>query len=184
MEYKKTFLMTLIVTSYCFFAVGQNLPIDKKTGKVIYSEVVKVDSTITKYQLYSKAREWIANVFISSKDVIQMDDREAGKIIVKGSFELTSKLDIDLMKFTISIYLKDGKYKYVITDFIRRYYVDRRYYEEPIEVVINNSKNATTKIRRRFMKQKLDHTVEKMTDLIRDLKQTMQIKTLKNEDDW
>jgi len=99
---------------------SQVLPLDSETGKITYTEVAYVDdSTTTKDQLYSVAREWFARTFKSSNDVLQMDDRKAGKLIGKGSFEIemTPYLTESYVEFTISIYVKNGKYKYEFTDF-------------------------------------------------------------------
>lgn len=98
------------------------LPIDKETKLITYSEVVIMDSTINKNELYSRAREWFAKAFKSSINVIQMDDKENGKIIGKGLTQVYHKsfgksYPSGNINFTISLYLKDGKYKYEITNF-------------------------------------------------------------------
>lgn len=97
------------------------LPIDSITGKITYTEVVKIDS-MNKQELYSKAREWVAKKCNDSKDVIQMDDKENGKIIIKALFTVYIKslgynLDYGQIHYTFSIFLKDGRYKYEINDF-------------------------------------------------------------------
>jgi hypothetical protein len=100
-------------------------PIDKETGEIVYSGVVNVDSTNSK-ELYVRAHEWFANTFKSAKDVIQLDDKEAGKIVGKGFYDagipksyggiIHSPL-IGSVNFTVEIQTKDGKYKYVFTIF-------------------------------------------------------------------
>ncbi len=100
--------------------IAQDLPIDNETGKITFTEVVYVDdSTTTKDELYSLAREWFAKTFKSSQSVLQMDDKELGKLIGKANFSInrTAYLTDSYVDFTISIYLKDGRYKYQITDF-------------------------------------------------------------------
>jgi hypothetical protein len=99
-----------------------SLPIDSITQRITYTEIIKLDSTYTKDQLYSIIREWTSKSFKSSQDVIQMDDKENGKLIIKALFPTYYKLlgmnawqgDI---YFTFSIYIKDGRYKYEVTNF-------------------------------------------------------------------
>lgn len=85
-------------------------------------EIKIIDSiNLTKQELYVRARSFIAYSFKNSKSVIQMDDKEAGKIICKGSmtppskgtFGMTYQNNVD---FTLTIDLKDGKYRAVISD--------------------------------------------------------------------
>jgi hypothetical protein len=91
-----------------------------------YSEVVEVSGK-TSAQLYKAAREWFAVTFKSANDVLQMDDSAAGKLIGKGSTQISEsyttsgliKVPILIIwhpSFVVNISLKDGKYKCEITD--------------------------------------------------------------------
>ena len=64
--------------------VSQDFPIDTGTGKISYQSVVLVDS-INKEKLFVAGMEWVALAFKSAQDVIQFEDKDAGKIICKGS---------------------------------------------------------------------------------------------------
>lgn len=73
----------------------------------------------SKNDLYVKANEWMAKTFTSAKDVIQMQDKEAGKIIGKGSFGIPlieAPSVIEYVKFTISIDVKGEKYRCIISN--------------------------------------------------------------------
>lgn len=70
------------------------------------SDVVNVDSMLTKENLYSNALAFFALEFKSANDVIQMKDAETGKLIGKGI--------VDGRSITIGISCKNGKYKYDI----------------------------------------------------------------------
>lgn len=102
---------------------GQTLPIDSITGKITYTEVVKVDSA-TKDKLYSRALEWFANTFKSAKSAIDLSDREAGFIKADNDVNIPSYktrgsgrvLIAGVIKFSFQINCKDGKFKYIITD--------------------------------------------------------------------
>ncbi len=123
---EKLFLLIVISVISMTSTFGQNetlnLPIDSTTGKITYTEVVSVDSLANKQELFSRAREWFAKAYMSSTKVIQMEDKESGKIIGKALIQVYYKFMKQLpsggyINYTISIYIKNGKYKYEITDF-------------------------------------------------------------------
>lgn len=102
------------------FAASQNI-LPEKDGVIIYSNVVTIDSTINKNELFTRAKAWFVATYNSAKSVIQMEDKDAGIIIGKGVFDVQSGgsglgLFIVPVRHTVSIYLKDGKYKYEIKD--------------------------------------------------------------------
>lgn len=98
-----------------------------------YSEVVTVEGK-TAEELYVFAREWFAVTFNSAKDVLQMDDADAGKLIGKGSTSVSEffiagkglaavpiKMDWE-PHFTVKIEVRNGRYKCEITDIVIRAY--------------------------------------------------------------
>ena len=116
-------VFTLLSVSIAF---GQNetptLPIDSSSGKITYSEVVTLKDTIPKNELFSRAKSCFVHLFKNSNNVIQNEDKEAGNIIEKGNIKvyaraLGTNYDGGYVNFTLSIAIKDGRYKYTITDF-------------------------------------------------------------------
>ena len=109
---------------------GQSLlpefPIDSLTGKITYTDVVVIDSITEPTKLFSIAREWFAKSYNSSNHVIQMEDKENGKLIGRASFKVffhqglfnKNPWDGGYIDYTIALYFKKGRYKYEITDFI------------------------------------------------------------------
>ena len=65
---------------------SQDLPINEKTGKVSFENIVKVDG-VSKIDLYLLANEWFAKTFNSGNSVIQMQDKEEGEKWMKLSAE-------------------------------------------------------------------------------------------------
>ena len=63
---------------------------DIDTLKFNFSEVVQVDRMNAK-TLYSNAKLFIANAFVSAKNVTQLDDENSNTIVVKGLFTLPLK---------------------------------------------------------------------------------------------
>jgi hypothetical protein len=75
-------------------------------------------------RIYIRANEWMVRTFNSSKSVIHMQDKEAGKIIGKAVFEVPGKTGLygdlkgrDYVNYTISIDVKDGRYRCVLSDY-------------------------------------------------------------------
>ncbi len=88
-------------------------------GKTTYEDVVSVDSFANKTELYNRAMIWMAKNYVSANDVIQVSDKEEGRIIGKGTIRIDMSGLVERIVYvdhTISIYTKDGKYKYIITD--------------------------------------------------------------------
>jgi len=108
-------------------AAYDSLP--KVNGQYEFSEVVQLDSSFKKDILYRNAKLFFANISKSSKDVLQYDDREEGKVIGKGSVQITGHQNILLntfseirtTNFTLEISCKDGKYKYRLFGFSSEY---------------------------------------------------------------
>lgn len=104
------------------------LPRDPDTKQVTYTGVVEVPGA-TQAQLYSRAFEWVAKRYNSAKDVVQMQDKESGKIVVKGitTGHAAKGHEYGTVTHTFSLYMKDGKYKYDITNFRHEYFATGRY---------------------------------------------------------
>jgi hypothetical protein len=124
---KKTILLTcLIINSIATFAQDENV-FPEKDGKVYYSEIITVDTGISKNDLFVAARKWFANAYKSANDVIQMQDKESGEIVGKGIVTWLYRIPLNPsvtvnVYHTVSIIVKDGRYKYEITDLNGKYY--------------------------------------------------------------
>ena len=96
-----------------------NLPIDTTNGVVTYAEIIKLENA-PKNELYLRGKEWFARTFVSANDVIQLDDRETGKIIGKGFTKSSYKGAMGVVvlvdiSYTISLVVKENRYRYEIT---------------------------------------------------------------------
>lgn len=111
---KIALLLCLIMPALCFSQIS----IPKKDGKIFYEKVVSVDS-VNKAQLYLNAKQWLSSVYKNSKNVIEIDDKDAGKLVSKGSinYSLNSGFKTATAYFTMAIDVKDGKYRFQIYDF-------------------------------------------------------------------
>jgi hypothetical protein len=115
---KSAFLLLFL---FPLFATSQIL--HEKDGEIMYTGVVQVDSSLTKAELFNRAKAWIATEYRSANAVIQMEDKDAGILIGKGIFvvswstTLIKNLSTNV-PHTIKLLFKDGKYKYEITDLL------------------------------------------------------------------
>lgn len=113
---KRIFLLLYL---FPLFATSQIL--HEKDGVIMYTDVVVVDSSLTKAELFNRAKAWIASTYKSANAVIQMEDKDAGILIGKGVFvvnwstALIKNLSTDV-PHTIKLLFKNGRYKYEITD--------------------------------------------------------------------
>ena len=97
------------------------MQIDKETGLVIIDNITKSEG-LSKDELYSNAKVWIASNFNSATDVIKLDDKENGIVIVKGLFNFSTigifgLPDDNNCFFTLKIYCKEGRFRVIWTDF-------------------------------------------------------------------
>lgn len=115
-------LLSLLIICSSITLQAQNIVI---SGNPIQKDsIIILDTTLKKDQLYSKGLEWFAINYKSSKNVIELQDKDAGLIIGKGSTycfvkggALLQDTKINL-SYTVRLSFKDGKIKYDINQFI------------------------------------------------------------------
>lgn len=89
-----------------------------KDGRIYYSEIIKVDSSLTADNLYQNAKSWASLTFRSAKDATQSDDPVSKTIIIKSYVAKGHNAYITNPQnwFVLKIEMKDGRYKYTLTD--------------------------------------------------------------------
>ncbi len=101
----------------CLYQVGIaqtiNPPVDSLTHKIAYSDVIKTDGA--RDQLFDKGLNFLALAFKSSNDVIQIKDKDNGKIVGKWMI-LPAENKLGYVSASITLLFKDGRYKYIISD--------------------------------------------------------------------
>jgi hypothetical protein len=106
--------LTIIAQENESFTIPKN-----EKGLAEYSEVIPIDST-SKSEIFVSVLEWYNKTYKSGKNVIQASDKEGGMIIGNAVTKtiiynnLGIKKDGGYFSYTISVYCKDNKYKYVI----------------------------------------------------------------------
>lgn len=121
-------LLLLLTTLFCSFsALAQkadaiavtDFPI--KDDKLYYEGVVDVAPTAKQLDLYRTGRTWFVDTYVDAKEVLQLDDKADGKMMGKGRYKYSFINGINvsqvLMRFTLALDVKDGKYRYRMYNF-------------------------------------------------------------------
>lgn len=141
---KKSILLLLLFTITSLSTYGQEFTPQEKSIVGIFKAEGK-----TKANIFAFVNKWIAINYNSAQNVIQMNDKESGDIIVKGINKATYKNimkdlypsnkylpDYNTLDFnhTLEINVKDDKYRvtYTLTDIIKPqelagYNIDNQY---------------------------------------------------------
>ena len=80
-----------------------------------YSKVIQADS-LDKTSIYVALRAWFSETYKSSNAVIQMDDKDAGIIIGKGTTKysyggMVYSCYEGYVNYTVKVQIRDGRYK-------------------------------------------------------------------------
>lgn len=122
---KQAFLiLSLLISAIYVSAQSSTMPVNE-SGKIEFTSIVLVDSS-NAATLYSKSKLFIANTFVSAKDVTQLADEETKTVVVKGLIPIEIKSMGKYWPFgnvyaKITIQCKDGRYKYSITDLVHEH---------------------------------------------------------------
>nr|WP_315026001.1 DUF4468 domain-containing protein [uncultured Chryseobacterium sp.] len=158
-----------------------------------YEDVVKVDSTTTKEELFNRARTWIAKNLKDEGEKFTIDDKKLGEITGGGKFRYYTKkiyvgalCTIGYVNFKINIYPKDGRYKYVIHSLVHEGTDCRR--NSSINYGLLTTDEMPDKSKDVFLRKGpwndiKDKTEIKANLLIQDLKEHMS-KNHETKNDW
>ncbi|WP_343304419.1 DUF4468 domain-containing protein [Chitinophaga niabensis] len=87
-------------------------------GSVKYIGIEKLDS-LNRNIIYDRGKRWVVDSYKSANDVIQLDDKENGEIVLKGYFKenweatFMTIIAVDIYQ-TVKLQFKDGRYRYEI----------------------------------------------------------------------
>ncbi|MDG1477632.1 MAG: DUF4468 domain-containing protein [Vicingaceae bacterium] len=151
-----------------------------KEGKVVYSEVVPV-SGVKPEELYKRCYNWFNAFYKNPGGVIKenvANEKIKGKARIPLFLEDANTLTqtrAGLMNYTITVGIKDGKYRYTITRINKK---SQSYLG--IEKLISDNEKEYKMSNVTYMIQ----TDKYMKDLIDNLKKSMASSTEKKSDDW
>lgn len=120
----KKIVLFFALVSISALSFGQVKISDVKYENNAYSQVF--ETSISVADQYRNAKQWIAKTFGSYKDVVQLEDEETHKIILKGKMALPDEHSVPgsgcmltdkiTSSFTMTIEFKDGRYRVKIED--------------------------------------------------------------------
>ncbi len=171
------------------FAICQ----EEEDSKLTYEEVINVENA-SKDELYNRAKIWFVNSFNSSNDVIQMDNKEDGQIIGKAIFIYKpsmlqqSEQSKGPVKYTFSVFLKEGRYKYEVTNFIHEPN-GNSYGTLSVGLITPSEKFPDTNAKQQGLRNKIwidlkQQIQQNIEPLISSLKKQMSIPSETKKKDW
>jgi hypothetical protein len=101
------------------------LPVDPRTHRITYEGVVRVPGT-SQADLLARATAWVAQAYPLANAVVT-PGANAGQLVVKGNQIATFRTAYagvargsyaGVVRHTLTLYVKDGAYKYVLTDLV------------------------------------------------------------------
>lgn len=182
----KKLVLTIIIMTAISMTVFSQKPLT-------YTEVVQVDS-VSKSQLYNRAKLWFATAYNSANDVLQISNKEEGAIIGKAIMKYNpnvfraSEQTKGSIKYTIKIFVKEGRYKYEITGFIHDPY-GNQYGKSSMGLITTDKECPNPKPMAKRWSNKVWGDIKtqiegNMTSLTASLKEGMIKTTESKKDDW
>jgi len=116
----------MLVLAFQSSVAQTQIPKDSVTGLYSYQGVVKVDS-VSKEQLYSRAKAWILKTLKSSDNMVELDDKDFNSITGSGTI-ITDRIrggggpfaytyENAKLNFKVTAQFKDGRLKYSFDNF-------------------------------------------------------------------
>jgi len=193
-DYRIAYLLLLLLAS---ISIQAQLPTNEK-GEVEYSEVVPLEGLTTE-QMYNKAKLWIVSTLKSGDNMVELSGESSDQIVSTGNLVIDDvwliggKAGYDAknirLNFKFSIFIKEDRYKYVVTNFTLTYDVvydvELRVIESVVTdlgdtkaSILENKKNPEKK--EEFVARIKTASDQALKELIKDFNDTM-----KNPvDDW
>lgn len=127
------FLISSIAISQTEELYQRKLPTNDKN--VIEFSLIIDSLQKSKNDLYLQMKSWVTEKYVSANDVIQLDDKEAGLIIVKGVLQYEDWITYR-QPHTLKIQLKDNKCRIILTNIYLHYTFNGVKVENNIEKII------------------------------------------------
>jgi len=144
----KNLIAILALNVFYLTSFGQ-LPIDAETGKVVYTEVVDLNG-LNKKDIYQKAKLWVVSNLKAGDNMVELEGSNSDQIVGTGNLVFDDiptgygngkrdKITSVNLNFKFIVFIKDGKYKYEVSNFLLTYkwlnaYVWQEYSSDLIEI--------------------------------------------------
>lgn len=157
-----------------------DLPRNEETGQVYYMEVLPMEG-IDKLELFKRSMNWMKSYYKNPGAFLETADSVNGQLLMKPQFAAyrTLKNEVKaqsaIVKYTLEIGFKDGKYRYEIKDVnikAASYYPIERLFNEQDPNVADNYNT-------------LSEAGKSFAELINNLKESMKEPSVKvKKDEW
>lgn len=158
-------------------------------GHIVFAEVVKLDS-VSKEEIYRRAKNYFITQFKSAKDVVQMDDKEEATVVGRGWQDIYVQAGIETfaiqMWYKVRIQGKDDRYKYDVFDIEFTSYASQYAASStsPAENIFDvkayyNQRGKPRNIPERYK----DQTLKAVEGISAGIKKAMLV-NVKGKDDW
>jgi hypothetical protein len=184
---KISIVVIIFVSYFSLVAKGQNpaqvqLPVDSITKLITYEGVMQAPGMKADV-LYKRALNWFQAFYKNPSEVIRENDSLKFKIVGKPRFKIYNppdkegtKTDAGLIQYTITVAVKEGRFKYELTEFNWKqpsYYASERWMDTKSQVY--------SPVYAEYLKQ-LD---QYSNDVVKKLKDAMlHEKPVKDKDNW
>ncbi len=160
--------------------VKPDLPLNDENEQVYYMEVVPMDG-VEKLELYRRSQQWMKSYFKNPAGFLESSDSVSGLLTMKPQFPVYRilkngvKAQAAIIRYTLVLGFKDGKYRYEIKDVNLK---AASY--EPIEKLFNeNDPNIADNY------NTLQEADKNFRELINNLKESMKEPSVKvKKDEW
>lgn len=115
----KKLVTAIFILFTCNISYPQDFPTNSN-GEIEFSEVVEV--SLPQNLLFANAKEWVAKTFGDYKSVIQFEDNNDCKLIIKGISDINYSVNIAgfsqvrQVNYTLTIECKTEKYRFKISN--------------------------------------------------------------------
>lgn len=93
------------------------LTISSNVERLEFEQVFQVDSTITKDELFNRARSWFVDYYKDASEVLQVNDKESGELVGVAVYRYIPISGVGgvrinrIIDYRISVKIRNGKYK-------------------------------------------------------------------------
>jgi len=101
-------------------------PLSATTHRITYEGVVQVPGA-SQAELFARARQWVAQAYDQQNAELERQDEASGQLQLRGARLVQVYQDYQgvpranyagVVRHALTIYVKDGRYKYILTDFV------------------------------------------------------------------
>lgn len=98
--------------------INESVAQDSQISGEYGNEFEVVHTQLSKSEMWINAKKWISSSFKDYKHTVDMEDKESGTIIMKFTFQGTSRWEFvnHIIDATLKIDVRDNKYRYTFSD--------------------------------------------------------------------